>query len=972
MKEWLNEMKVAGNISAEDIEEYNRLEAQRPTYLPLVYHQLECLEKLGYGIAPDPRYVFWVKSTKKPVYLYRQRPKTKYIGFVARDTIQTILQMALAVTVSDFKIKPSSTDRQEIDKKLEFWFVPEKFKMGSNGYHLNWLLRNPPSKKLIPEIIEALDRNYLDQFMSDIFSYARLNGFIDRRKLRMLEWIYEEAGCIPQRMPYDLRLAEFVPIDKNKPNHQKKLSKRIVNLIREKGSGEEAGKVGRYKATVEYSEDESIGHLLIDQLNERDRKEKTKYLKWIPSDSYVKIAGRMIKGMIYVGRYSELGVFDRFYCSSRIDPSQEVAEKSFRKNPSRFLSHPRYHLLNPKHRKTYLDWLETDRVDERYSSNFAKLYLQGLEYRLFVDNPTLSEKREILEEARRVIKFYNLYISYHDNFQEFLDYAVVLTSEKELEPNISGGPLKSLLPTEIEVSRRVALGQSISADWCLSWYVNQPSTQAIPSLDYLQSIFVALFRYVFNKKYPSGYRIKKSKNTLTKVYVSSSREFIQEFEFTLEGKPLPNVQYLVGMKKDMKKIVDEVSTDLMRLTRFYSGGKGSINSLEAMELLPDAIKNEIWASKLNFLSEWHTDGSQGRGCKLSEFCEKIEGRRRAKLTFRQYDDVSQALGDVGYGISPDPRLLTRVPKLDESVLIYPLDQENGQNRQVSQSLLDRIVEIALGVWIWCSSSETRSRVQLVVYQYIGSLSNLSEGDRKILQIHSHWFLSESADITFVRKWLNALTMERKAEIRQSSLSMAKGYGQAYPRLIQRLEKLYSLLGYEAEQVYSDLAAGKAIDGPVSVRNATVGPKGEPIPITPNDHRTVDLDEDRINELIDDTEKVRTVLGGVFIESRSSENQSAKEGSADLGVFSGLDHTHVTLVVEFLSKEHWTVKGVEKLATKHGLMWQGSLEVINEWSFELFEEELIEEYTGYRPNPRTAEKFKDLLQQVDQLPPSSPS
>ena len=685
----------------------------------------------------------------------------------------------------------------------------------------------------------------------------------------------------------------------------------------------------------------------------------------------MKIAGQKIKGMIYIGRYSELGVFDRFYCSSRIDRSLEVAEKSFRKNPSRFMSAPRYHLLYPKRRKTYLDWLATDRVDKSYSSSFAKLYLQGLEYRMFVDNPSLSEKREILEEARRIIQFYNLYVSDYDNFQEFIDYAVVLTSEKELEPNISGGPLKSLLPTEIEISRKVALGQTISADWCLSWYVNQSSTQAIPRLDYLPSIFVVLFRHVFNKKYPSGYAIKKSKSNLKKVYVSSSREFIQEFAFTLDGKPLPNVQYLVRMKKDVEQMVDEVSTDLMRLARFYSGRKGSINSLEVMELLPEAIKDKIWASRLSFLSEWLTEGARNRGCTLREFCEEIEGRRRAKLTFRQYEGVSQALGYVGYGISPDPRLLTRVPKLDEKVLIYPLDEENGQNRQVSQSLLDRIVEIGLGVWIGCASTETRSRVQVVVHQYIGSLSNLSDSDKKILQTHFYWFLSESPDITLVRKWLNALTMERKAEIRQSSLSMAKGYGQVYPKLIQRLEKLYSLLGYEAGQVYSDLYVGKAIDGPVSVRNATVGPKGESIPITPNDHKTVDLDADRITEISDDTEKVQTVLGGVFTENPSPEKQSPTAGSTDLSVFAGLDHTHVNLVVEFLSKGHWTVKEVQKLATKHGLMWSGSLEVINEWSFELFEEELIEEYTGYRPNPRTAQKFRDFLRQIDQLPPSSP-
>jgi len=82
----------------------------------------------------------------------------------------------------------------------------------------------------------------------------------------------------------------------------------------------------------------------------------------------------------------------------------------------------------------------------------------------------------------------------------------------------------------------------------------------------------------------------------------------------------------------------------------------------------------------------------------------------------------------------------------------------------------------------------------------------------------------------------------------------------------------------------------------------------------------------------------------------------EEETEDINIiFSGLDPRHAAFLRELLSRPHWDEAEFSALADQFRLMQAGALETLNEWSFDRFDDVLIEEYEGYELNPEiTAE------------------
>lgn len=964
MIDWLKEMVEARQMSENDLEEFLNLVDRRTVKGTELIHQIECLGIIGYEIAPDPRFIFWIDGTEKPMYLYRTKSSKKHPRFVNRSEVEYVLEMSLAVIISNSKKGNLSISPNELEMEVSHWSISERLNKQRYRFHLNWLLKNPPRRQLIPEILNQMGDIGVTKFFDNIGRYIIVNGFIPKHKLAIIEEIYEESGFDHRKLLTDLKNYSVKSNGEFALEHQKELTKRTVNYTTVNNENVASSKEKRYRISVEFTERHYPSHLSVDRLSNTDRKEKSSRLQWIPNDSFVYLGGRRVKGMIYIGTLPVLDQFDRFYCSSCIDPFLEIAFTNYRRetsDPSNILS---YRSFSINQRAGYLEWLATNRTDRRYNREFPELYLQGLEYRFFVDKPNIKEKREILKEAKRIVDFYELHFTRYRSFQKFIDFAHVLTTQKDLEPNICAGRKRLLIPTIIAISQKVAKQEGISAGWCLRWYLNQPDIEVRSSFECIANVFVPLFCKVFNLKYPRGYSVISPERNLETKYVSSSREFTQTFEFTLDGEPMPDVSSIPELRRDMEKLVEEVSLEMAPLTKFYERRYDNLESLEVMELVPDRVKDDVWNTRLVFLNDWIANDKKHLGCTLKEFCEKLEGQKRQKISYRQYEEISHGLGCSGYGLTPDPRLLSRAPKMDERVLIYPISEIYIAEGKVRPELLDRIVEIGICVWLANPKGKKVALIKEAVIRHLESLPNLSTNERNALVENLKWFLSTVYEITKFKVWFGALTIEQREDLRQLAVTMVLDYGMRNKESVSRLEKLYALLGYETQQVYSDLNARKLLTDPVRVRNSEIGSKAERKRDNRKDRKAVKLDSNRIEDLVDETKKVKVLLGTVFVEDPLSVKHHSPEKSKNITAVSGLDKKHTLLVIEFLSKNRWTDSRVQELAKKHGLMWQGCLETINEWSFDLFDEELIEEYDGYRPNTNIVENLKDHFERIE--------
>ena len=67
--------------------------------------------------------------------------------------------------------------------------------------------------------------------------------------------------------------------------------------------------------------------------------------------------------------------------------------------------------------------------------------------------------------------------------------------------------------------------------------------------------------------------------------------------------------------------------------------------------------------------------------------------------------------------------------------------------------------------------------------------------------------------------------------------------------------------------------------------------------------------------------------------------------------------HAGLVVEIIERQHWSEEEFLKLSGRHELMPSGTLEALNEWAFEKYDEALLDEYDGYDVSPNISAALK---------------
>ena len=70
---------------------------------------------------------------------------------------------------------------------------------------------------------------------------------------------------------------------------------------------------------------------------------------------------------------------------------------------------------------------------------------------------------------------------------------------------------------------------------------------------------------------------------------------------------------------------------------------------------------------------------------------------------------------------------------------------------------------------------------------------------------------------------------------------------------------------------------------------------------------------------------------------------------------------LALIREVITCPHWTEEEFAELAARNGLMVAGALETVNEWSFGVHDEALLEEYEGYDVSPDIANALADAFE-----------
>lgn len=678
---------------------------------------------------------------------------------------------------------------------------------------------------------------------------------------------------------------------------------------------------------------------------------------WASKDQAVVLHGRVLQGMVYVGTPPVLkryGYGEK--CRPYIDPALPVARRGDDQGGSQLPYWPSYSEIPPVCRATYLDWLADGASDPNYDPGYMFLYFYGLERRFFVDDPAPEEKRELLDEVRRLAELYSDNHSARRYLGEFVSYAVAATTPYEAIQPVFENPGWDLpFSVKLAIGARIERGEPLNADWVLSWFLCHPEKTLRTAARRCQPEFIALFKKRFDARFPSGLKINKPRKNLQTTYEAASREFSGSVNPRIAGKPVPDISGLRKPVEIAQEIADVVMNDLEKFSRYLGRNPDGRGSVEAHALLPIELRDLFPSEELDALAAWAEGVVQGGGLlPIGDVLERLEGERSEKPGKRQLTGAADALARLGFGMAPDPRFGLRAPRVEEPVVLFDLGGPVEQLEDVSTAFRALLMELALASFIAHADGTFSDSERQALTDRIESIDGISDLERRRLRANLAWFLAVPPDMALLRRRLKDADGDQQAAIRSALVAAAHADGIVHAEEVAQIEKIYRALALDPNLVYADLHAGEVADAPLRVRAAQPGPAGEPIPAEPT-ATARRLDAARIASIRQDTDRVSAVLADIFTEPE------AIEAGSQGGALKGLDAKYTALIRDILTQSHWTEDAFAELASRHGLLAAGALETINEWAFGAYDEALLEEYEGYEVSSDIAEALADELE-----------
>ena len=319
------------------------------------------------------------------------------------------------------------------------------------------------------------------------------------------------------------------------------------------------------------------------------------------------MAGRDVGGMIYLGPHPSGGLSHRL---SRpvIVPTLPVAPSGPDVSGNSMPYWPGYFDISPQARAAYLDWLASGRSDRRYGVGHVFLYFYGLERRFFIDSPESNERRMIIGEVERLVDVYGDNRSVHHYLEAFLDAAnASMGADQELKPTYSTSGYELPLGLRVAIGRRAGSGQTLDADWALSWYYAHPDYTFRTAASRASSEFQALFRVLFAERYPSGLKIPLPKRTLRAEYRAAS----SEFEIGLDERigTVPDISRISQPLNATRTLVEEATDALDKYSRYLGRNPDGRGTIEAHALLPEPLWHLFPSADMDSLKEWTTGSS---------------------------------------------------------------------------------------------------------------------------------------------------------------------------------------------------------------------------------------------------------------------------------------------------------------------------------------------------------------------------
>ncbi|MDM7939847.1 MAG: TerB N-terminal domain-containing protein [Methanothrix sp.] len=691
---------------------------------------------------------------------------------------------------------------------------------------------------------------------------------------------------------------------------------------------------------------------------------------WIPKGKTVQVAGYTIPyGMVYLGS----GL--RAAWTSRVEPAlinpHLKVDRTAADYTVRNLDYwPSYSEASPAARASYLLWLSEGMPNRMPDPGYVFLYFYGLERRALHDaiNSNAAEI-EIPEIERSIGWLMNVSRgseSVHRYGRSLLDF---LNAKRQLVPSLEAPVIHPYrYGLGLEFSLRLGIGHmalkemALSSDWALAWFLSTRTSKIGTAIRKCPMEFAEIFKSEYQKKYGSGFSLPRPRTTLKAQHKTASSSFGQEVISIDTG--IPDVCSLAEPFGKLKDIGDLAASRLQSFSR-VQGSRTTIRKRSngvAPEVQADArllLPADLWPQECQqFIAMIRESLSDSAPFKVMPASELLRSLGCLNLTKSIYEAIACGLEDRAICIEPDTRFGGKLPN-DQSMIVLFSQAVQDQEKPSLQNVSSGSLAIQLASAAAMADSTFDTHEQDVLIGHLNSWLHLSKADLERLRAKLELFKVESPKFTGLQRKLDTLDPLTKSTIGDFMVQIVKADGTVSPVEVKVLERIFTLLGLSAQELYGRLH-GVATE-PVSIRSPIPGASGYAIPKPADLSTTTEtrLDMDKIEALKVDSAKAALLLGAVFSESREeleTETDESAECDVDSQRLLDLDLGHSQLLAVLLSRAEWSREEFSEICLDHGLMVDGAIERINEASFEKVQQAIIE---GDDP----LEVRQDLLSEV---------
>lgn len=733
------------------------------------------------------------------------------------------------------------------------------------------------------------------------------------------------------------------------------------------------------KTSSKSSQQKSGNQRVASSANPSRKGKRSSRKAWVPPGTSVTVRGIAIPdGMIYVGdsllpversiqemsrssRSGRNGVYVTFSRTGNmepclINPNLPITKQRLDPEGSTFSYWPSYSDIPPVARKTYLEWLASGRTNPDIGIGYVFLFFYGIERRvLFAAQHSDIARNEIpvlINEIERLTSLYGADRSFHSYARTFVDW--VKGAYKTGKLYLGDPPSWNLQSSSVELDPPITLfslsqifedNVHIPWKWAFAWAEHKIGGPRVP-VRRCREEALELFRIRYQKKYGEGVLNKRKLTFIRPEYRTASSSF-GSYHLWKAPERILDPGKAVTAWKSVSTLFTEVCDDLAAYSRLLGRNSEAKGTPEASALLPVELDSLVDPSSLELREQLALLLSQGEFpvLRAEQLFQGWKLKREGALQKSEVTAAITLLSNWGVGIEPDISQGSPKIRLEDNVVVFreiTSEEENHQKEYEKASLLIQLVAFVL-----VADGGVRYIEINACCRYLFSTFSLNKLEEKRLKALLIWRTNSKPNLVGVKKRLAPLSKADREKIADFLVVLAGADGVIHPEEIKALRKLYNTLELDQDLVYShihELSVSTAYpDEPVTVASSDSKQKTYTIPGKPVPEETssdVVLSRDLIEKRMRDTEVVSTLLSTVFEDEAELETEVEEQASLEDTV-QGLDALQSKFVLQLGAKMKWGREELESLAANLGIPFDGSIEAINEVSWNMFDEPLID-------------------------------